>query len=286
VEVLFESPGVGIELEPLYDERHGYLGAVGVIRSRSQSAVADTTVMVALAEALRSPMTCILGYSDLLANGQGLSQEQLDRYLQRIDANLARMSISLENLVTVLEMTDEPDMAPESVDVATALAAARDRCRSQFDEKSLVLELGAMEELPPVSADPAALGQILDNLLANAAQRSPQGGDVTATAEVREDVSGGRAVVIALADRGQAFTGVRGIIELDEASGANVSLTVVRMLAERQGGKAWAEAAEGRTRFLARLPVRRVVARPTTAATEAAREASAPPIQEPLPATT
>lgn len=259
VEALFDSPALRVELEPLHDAKHGYLGAVAVIRPRAADDLGvEAEVMVALAEALRSPITCILGYSNLLSHGTGLSQDQLDRYLQRIDANLARMQVHLENLVTVMEMGgDRHHLHPVGVDSKAALTRAADRARVQMDEKALVLSTSALDELPPLAADPAALDQILDNLLANAAIRSPQGGDVGATAEHRVDAAS-QAIVISVTDRGQPLLG-SGTHELTEASVTGVGLTVVRMLAEHLGGKAWAESGPSGTTFLVRLPLLRVL---------------------------
>jgi signal transduction histidine kinase len=261
VEALFESPSLRVELEPLMDERLGYLGCVAVVRPRIAGDLGvEGDMMLALAEALRSPITCILGYSNLLSVGQGLSQEQLDRYLQRIDSNLARMQVQLTNLVTVLEIGgDRLQLGSSALDPSTALSAAADRASVQMAEKALVLSVEAESGLPQVAADPEALTQILDNLIANAAVRSPQGGDIVATAALRED-RGARAIVFTVTDRGQALGGGRGTLELTDTAVTGVGATVVRLLAERQGGGAWAESGQAGTSFLVRLPIFRSLA--------------------------
>jgi signal transduction histidine kinase len=259
VEVFFQSPALWVELEPLHDPSFGYLGVVAVIRNKGQEqGTVETEVMLALADALKSPMTSILGYSDLLARGSGLSQDQLDRYLQRIDANLARMQVNLENFLTVLDLNGRRKAAPVAIGVAQALKAATERARPQLAEKGLSANLAAPEDLPLASADAGALEQILDNLIAHSAQRSPQGGDIALTAELREERGSGKAIVITVADRGQPLAApADGVLELDDTPTVNVGLSVVKLLADACGGRAWAESGTSGARFLVRLPVRR-----------------------------
>jgi len=213
----------------------------------------------ALTDALRAPMTSILGYSDLLASGAALSEDQLARYLQRIDANLARMQVMLGNLLTVIELDDiHATTSPDAIDVARAVETALGRARAQISEKSLGVNLDVAGPLPPASADRRALDQIIDNLLVNATLRSPQGGDIHVGVQLREETGGARAIVLSVHDRGQQLRGLPGtVLEIDEGDHDPISLKLVRILANRQGGRAWAEADPHGARFHVRLPIRK-----------------------------
>jgi two-component system OmpR family sensor kinase len=247
-----------VEVAPLADPVLGYLGTVLVLHARTRAAAGVAGALVpALAEALRAPMTSILGYSELLNRMSSLTEDQVQRFLQRIDANLGRMHVMLGNLLTVMALldADTPDSA-EPVDVEAALRGAVGRAQAQFGEKGLVVSVAVDGPLPSASANPSAVTQIMDNLLAQAALRSPQGGDVTVEAAARDDGAGQRAVIISVRDRGSPLPGA-GVVEIDEGPSRQVALTVVRLLAERQGGRAWAENDARGARFHVRLPVRR-----------------------------
>jgi|GEM_PF-6087676 signal transduction histidine kinase len=256
IEVRFTAPDVRIELEPLTDPVEGYIGALATVHPCvSSDALSAEDLVPALADAIRAPMTSILGYSDLLTCGPGVPEEQLGRFLHRIDANLARMQVMLENLLAVLEMEQAP-MVPEAVDVPRTIERAVSRARAQFEEKALDVNYDAAGELPPASAEPEAVRQIIDNLLMNAATRSPQGGDVMVDAQMRE-ADGTRAIVVSVHDRGSQLTDAgSGVVEIDETSSAPVALRIVRVLAARQGGRAWAQSDKHGARFFVRLPVR------------------------------
>jgi signal transduction histidine kinase len=260
LEVEFDSPSLRVEVAPLMDPVVGYLGTVLVLHNRSTAVDGVTGALVpALAEALRAPMTSILGYSELLNRMTSLSEDQVQRFLQRIDANLSRMQVMLGNLLTVMSLLEsDTPRAMEAVDVEAAVRGAVDRALPQFGEKGLVVNVAVDSPLPTASADPRAFTQIMDNLLAQAALRSPQGGDVTVEAAARDDGAGQRAVVISVRDRGNPLAGAgSGMVEIDEGASRQVALTVVRLLAERQGGRAWAESDARGARFHVRLPVRR-----------------------------
>lgn len=262
IEILFESPGLRVVLEPLRDPVLGYLGAVLVLHTPSVDSAGPASRLVPdLAGSLRAPMTSILGYSELLGRMGSLSEDQIQRYLQRIDANLSRMQVMLGNLLTVVNLAadaDAPALAPEPIDLEAAAHAALERARPQLDEKGLVATVVVDGPLPPASAHPQAVTQILDNLVANAALRSPQGGDITLQIEVRDSDDGQRAVVLTVSDRGSPLAASPvGVLEIDETPQREVALSVVRLLAERLGGRAWAESDTRGARLHLRLPARR-----------------------------
>jgi signal transduction histidine kinase len=183
----------------------------------------------------------------------------VQRYLHRIDANLARMHTMLGNLTAVLAILDgagpEP---PEAVDLAVAIREALARAQAQLVEKGLVARSELDSPLPLASAHAPAVALLLDNLLSHAAGRSPQGGDITVRAERRSEAGGQEALVVAVHDRGQPLGGLAaGVDDIDATGQRPVALTVVRLLAERLGGRAWVEAAGQGAGFFIRLPVRR-----------------------------
>lgn len=250
----------GTESAPLADARPtvgvetaagGHLAAApGRISPLADALLPDLT------EALRAPMTSILGYSDLLARGSGLREEQVDRYLQRIDANLLRMRVMLDNLLTVLAQPGPASGSATGIDVSRAIREAVDRTAPQFSEKGLAVHVAIEEPLPPTFAHPDSVARIIDNLLVNASQRSPQGGDVRVRAAFRAAPDGDDdTVVISVTDHGRRLPPLPGSADADAST--RVALRVVKLLAEHHGGAAWAESLPAGTNFHVTLPLRR-----------------------------
>jgi len=141
--------------------------------------------------------------------------------------------------------------------IETALAAIRPRA----DEQRVALRSELGSSLPTVSADPARLGQILRNLLANALTHTPQGGTITVSAA---PVNG--AVDVAVADTGPGIPPehlphvFERFYRADESrsrgtGGAGLGLSIVRQLALAHGGSVRVESEPGSgARFTLTLP--------------------------------
>lgn len=218
---------------------------------------ASLALIPELIEALNAPITSILGYSDLIQQGKGAFQGegQVERYLERIDANLSRLKVMLANLAMVLDGDDGGDLAQAGVpvDMDEHLGQAMDRAQHQLREKGLRAERRCAVPLP-LQVDGAVVDLLLDNLLVHAIQRSPLGGDVQLSARGED-----RHVVLEVLDRGRMPEGVESLTEL-AVSLANPELgpelKAAQILARRQGGRTWLQPDQGGLRSSASLRVR------------------------------
>ena len=138
--------------------------AVGRLEHRQ--ALHDAFVGV-MSHELRTPVTTIYGAIKLLVKSPrrpdlesllGDIEEEADR-LQRITEDLLVLSRAEHGLV---EVRPEPVLLQR---IATSVVADVAR---RFGSASIAVEIP--HDLPPLSADPGALRQVLDNLLANAAK--------------------------------------------------------------------------------------------------------------------
>jgi two-component system, OmpR family, phosphate regulon sensor histidine kinase PhoR len=119
------------------------------------------------------------------------------------------------------------------------------------EQKGIAISSTVPDGLPPVRGDNAQLSEVLQNLLDNAVQYTPQHGRVEVTATVN-----GSSVAITVADSGI------GIPEADleriferfyrvdaarsrEAGGTGLGLSIARHIVEAHGGRIWVESAVG-----------------------------------------
>lgn len=260
----FGSGQLRSELHALRGAEGGIAGILAVLGTDPSSLDATSLGMVPeLIQAMTPPITSLLGYSDLIQQGKGAFQGegQLERYLERIDANLSRLKVMLANLAMVLVVDDAPDdtqpVAP--VDLDEQLAQAMERARHQLREKGLRAERSDAA-LPMLQVDGEAVGLLLDNLLVHAIQRSPIGGDLQLSA-CGEDGQ----LVLAVMDRGRMPDGMLPMAET-AVSLAHPALApelkVAQILAGRQGGRAWLQPEPGGLRSCASLRLREGPARP------------------------
>lgn len=247
------------DLHALRDADGGIGGILAVLGTDPGSLdTASLALVPELIEALGAPITSIMGYSHLIRQGKGVFQGegQLERYLERIDANLSQLKVMLANLAMVLDGGGdawERSQAGEPLDLAERLDQAVERMQHQLREKGLRAE--RIGEAPGgLLGDGAVVDLLLDNLLVHAIQRSPMGGDVQVAA--RGD---GERLVLEVQDRGRAPEGTVPLPE-QPVSLADVTVAVelkaAQLLATRQGGQVWLRPEEGGLRGCASLRVR------------------------------
>jgi signal transduction histidine kinase len=149
------------------------------------------------------------------------------------------------------------------MDLASAVCAAADHRRSDFERLGLSLAVEEGAEAVWVTADPERLDLVLGNLLDNAAKYTERGGRVTVSVEATS-----AEVVLRVRDTGVGIAPevlpfvfdpfVReGIPGVRPRRGSGVGLLLVQTLVELHGGRAEASSA-GRGRgseFVVRLPV-------------------------------
>ena len=154
---------------------------------RRERGVTDELV-ISLAQELRTPMTSIAGYTDLLLSEMlgTLGEKQRD-FLKRVKANVERMDTFLDLIVQLTTSGDVgSQLTVEPVDVQTVLETAVSTIITQIREKNLHLDMQIDPEMPELAINREALQQILSNLLGNACQVSAQNTRVAIRATVNK----------------------------------------------------------------------------------------------------
>lgn len=142
-------------------------------------------IMTSLAQELRTPLTSIAGYTDLLlGETMGILGTRQRDFLQRVRANVERMGVLLDQIV---QFAATPAQTPtvsdtELVDINDVVEIAVSTVIRQLRKKELRLNLEIAEGLPPITANRDALCQVLIHLLSNASQVSDAHGELALTA--------------------------------------------------------------------------------------------------------
>lgn len=130
-------------------------------------------LLVGLIQELRTPMTSISGYTDLLlSETMGILGGSQRDFLQRIRANAERTNTMLEQLIRVATQ-GEPEIRREVADVLSIIEMAIDVVAPQLREKRLRLDLHLEDLLGQWQFNRDALYQVMVHLLSNACQASP-----------------------------------------------------------------------------------------------------------------
>lgn len=221
-------------------------------------------LLVGLVQELRTPMTSLTGYVDLLlGESAGILGEMQRKFLQRVSANISRLEVMIDDLVNVAQLdTGQFRLQPAPVNVVNLIEDAITAASVQFREKGLVVNLELDDELPPVPADKDALNQIIGQLLTNAYLVTPPDSDIQITARADErridadSPATERVVYVAVEDRGggippedvprvfaRKYKAENPLIQ--GLGDTGVGLSIAKALVEAHGGRLWVETKAG-----------------------------------------
>jgi PAS domain S-box-containing protein len=218
-----------------------------------------------LAHELRNPLAPIRTALEIQRVPEATPGD-VDRAREMMARQLAHMVRLIDDLLDVGRITrGRIELRKERVELGPLLDAAVETSRPLIEAGRHDLTQDRPGRPVFLDADATRIGQIVSNLLNNAAKYTPEGGRIGLTAEL---VGGGREVVIRVRDTGtgiapEMLPRVWGLFTQADRTlgraqgGLGIGLTLVKRLVELHGGTVAAHSAglgQG-SEFVVRLPV-------------------------------
>jgi DNA-binding response OmpR family regulator/signal transduction histidine kinase len=229
-------------------------GAVAVVQDLRQLREVErlkSDFVALVSHELRTPLTAIKGASQTVLNRVVPAEpERLRELMQIVDQQSDRLQELIDNLLSLSQLeAGALRLRRETVALPALIQGVARQQRERAAGVRLQMELPA--SLPPVSADPRRVEQVLANLIENACKFSPAGGVVTVSAvldgtvvriAVRDQGPG-----IPLAERERVFERFYQAAQPSTRSvgGTGLGLAICKALVEAHGGRIWADAAPG-----------------------------------------
>ena len=251
VERLADRAAVAIENARLYE----------AVRQSKQK---QTDFIAVVTHELRSPMTAIMGYTDLVLTGaMGELNPDQENLLERVLNNAKRMRLLVNDLADLnrIEM-GQLKLKLTHCNVVGLIDEVIENQQESVQGKGQTLTKMISASLPLVLADRVRTVQILTNLVNNAHKYTPRGGRIGVRARlvqnfVEIDVID-NGIGISKEDRKKLFKQFfRAENEMvREQVGWGLGLSIVKMLVEAQGGTIRCYSEEGKgTIFTFSLPL-------------------------------
>jgi signal transduction histidine kinase len=221
-------------------------------------------VLAMVSHDLRSPLTSIRGYVELLLDKEtGPPDDRQRHFLDVVKRNADRLDRQIGDLLLVTSIAEgRLSLVRAPVDLSQLVVDAAEAAAPQAAQREIRLEVSA-GDLPTVDADGPRLAQVLDNLISNAIKYTPDGGRVQVEASARQD-----RVSIAVRDTG---IGMRAeeranvfepFFRTDDVKergikGTGLGLVIVKAFVEAHEGSVTVESEPGSgSCFTIELPVR------------------------------
>jgi two-component system, OmpR family, phosphate regulon sensor histidine kinase PhoR len=211
----------------------------------------------------RTPLTAIQGFAETLLAGALDDPANRRRFVEIIrehSMRLARLTEDLLKLARIEAGQLKLDFRP--VSVTQLIESCVETAQLKAVPRQLGLHVNLPDRLPPARGDANTLQEVLQNLLDNALQYTPAGGQI----EVSAACSDGH-VVVTVSDTGIGIPQVEQeriferFYRVDAArsraaGGTGLGLSIARHIMEAHGGRLWVESAVGEgSRFHFSIPV-------------------------------
>jgi len=231
---------------------------------------AKTEFLATVSHEVRTPLSTILGYVDLLRDHSD-DPERVDRHLRTIRDSGTHLNQLVGDLLDVGRIeAGRLELDPVPCALGELLAQLRSMFSARAAERRLELLVETEAELPwRFVADAVRIRQILSNLLSNAIRYTETGTvRLVVSTESRDDDESSADLALSVIDTGvgipledqdrifDRFTQVEGGLRGGQGVGFGLGLWITRQLAERMGGRIefTSEPGVGST-FVAFLPV-------------------------------
>ena len=211
----------------------------------------------------KTPLTAIQGFAETLLAGALDDPQNRHRFLEIILEHSRRLARLTDDLLRLSQMdADRLGLEIQRVGVSQFVESCVETAQRPAAERDLRVSVNLSSRLPDIAADRRRLAEVLQNLLDNAIQYTPPGGQIMLSAaagngEVTFTVSD-TGIGIPQADQPRIFERFYrvDVARSREVGGTGLGLAIARHLVEVHGGRIWVESEVGQgSQFHFTVPV-------------------------------
>jgi len=200
----------------------------------------------------RTPLTAIQGFAETLLAGAIDDPQNRLRFLEIILEHSRRLARLTEDLLMLSKMdADRLELEIRRLSASQFVEGCIETTQRPAAEKDLRISVNLQQPLPDIAADRRRLAEVLQNLLDNAMQYTPSGGQIMVSAsandaEVTFTVSD-TGIGIPRADQSRIFERFYrvDVARSREVGGTGLGLSIAKHLVEVHGGRIWVESEVG-----------------------------------------
>jgi two-component system, OmpR family, sensor kinase len=214
-------------------ELNSLAGVLQLSQDRMQTFLGDAS------HELRTPLSVIKGYFELLTKRRDLESGEQEKFLARINTEVARMEEIISDLLLITELEQGSEKANDQVNISDLLG------KSVQDLQTFQPERKIHQSIPESIFVCMPLGnaqQLIANLFSNIRHHTPR--DSTISINL---VSSGKGSLLTLEDAGPGLPkktyeeGIQAFQRFDksrsrQSGGSGLGMTIMRKIVESQGG--------------------------------------------------
>jgi len=237
------------------DTEDKLIGIVTIFRDITKEKEVDrmkTELVSMVAHELRSPLTSIAGFSELLLDA-GVTHEQSKEYAEIILKESNRLGDLINKFLDISRIESGKSQVHKTpVQIEHVIESILEMNMYLAERKRMKVKLNIPNDLSTVWVDREMMGEVILNLFSNAVKYSPEGKTIMIEVEDREDEQ-----LVRVADQGYGipdkslnkifdkFYRVTDNEHIQEISGSGLGLSLVKEIIELHDGSIWVESKLG-----------------------------------------
>jgi signal transduction histidine kinase/AmiR/NasT family two-component response regulator len=259
VTVPHDGGALAITAARLAGPEGGVVWTLRDITERARLEQAKSDFVATASHELRSPLTSIKGFMELLqqTNSDNLTERQRE-FIAIVLQSTDRLVELVNDLLDIARIeAGQFEIHARSVDLRPTIEEVAALMQPRLLDKRQRLELHIAEPRPPALADPARVRQIVTNLVTNAHLYTGEEGTIVVRLEGDRHAT---RITVSDNGRGMAPEDLRRIFDRfqrgkSESAGTGLGLTIVKSLVDLHGGRVDVDSEPGRgTSFSVTLP--------------------------------
>ncbi|NMC11579.1 MAG: PAS domain-containing protein [Chloroflexi bacterium] len=238
----------------------GYLISLQEITHLKELDRIKTDFVNAVSHDLRSPLTAILGYVELLERVGEVNPQQKE-FIQRVRLSVQSITALINDLLDLGRIEAGFDSQKEITPLGAIVRYSLEGLSNTITSRSQVLELDIPAETPFVLGNPVRLRQMCFNLISNAIKYAPIGGKIRIQISATDE-----HVIMQVSDNGPGIAPqdqphifdrfYRASNQPADASGTGLGLAIVKSIVEDHQGRVWVDSLLGHgSTFTVVLPI-------------------------------
>lgn len=158
-----------------------------LIEKERESERTKNELITNVAHDLRTPLTSIIGYLELLSKGIPIPQEMQQKYIEIVYTKAKRLEKLIEDLFGFTKV-GKVSMNVGNVDIVKLLGQILEEFYPSFADNDLVYELVSNVPAKTITADGNLLARLFDNLINNAIKYGAEGKKVLVKILAEEEI--------------------------------------------------------------------------------------------------
>ncbi len=209
---------------------------------------------------LRSPLTAIMGYVDLIERVGPINKMQSD-FIRRVQISVQNITSLVDDLLNLGRIEAGFDTGKDVIQLDAMIKRELENLETEFKNKKQKVELTLAETTPKTLGNAIQIRQLLNNIISNASKYTPEDGTIKIKVETEKE-----QLIFQVSDNGVGIPPVDLPFIFDkfyrasnispDIGGTGLGLSIVKSIVESHKGRVWVDSKIGSgSTFTVVLPI-------------------------------